>query len=802
MVTGLILGYAAFAVSLGYQILYYGLGEKIHFWCPLGIDNYQILTAIVPWFSALSLGVFASGAEELLYRVIMLGFAQKFLKHFWLANLLQAMAWGFMHSGYPQQPAYARGVELTIEGMFWGWIMRRYGLLPCLVSHYLFDVFCDVIPLLSAPIFRLKLSALVPLVPFLILAIIGIIQRRKKGQAEEDNYVPEVISPPSSKENLVGDGAIGNASHQASDQASAKLGAALLGSSQSAASYVYAPLTKSARIILGLSIAIMLAVCWFWQEPHYAIYQNGAPLKIDRQAAIKIARDQLIKNHFDLNGYTPCANCSDAFLFHKDEFQYMFEKIGFDKTDAIVHRVEHPHLWAVRYFKPECPEEYAVTLDENGQVVSQGITRDEDAAGAKLTEKQARKIAEDFLRQYRPLYEPLVFSDVEVKNRKNRTDYDFQFKSPKYKVADADLIISIAVVGDVPADVSHRWKVPDDWKWAKSKITFPKAIAMIALAIISLAVFALFIWWLISLFLARLIHWRPVLLPALIFLASMALLLLNLIPTSFYFYRTTIPVPSYITMVALGGLIGLLFAGAFIVFFLGLSTGAINQFGWTKQVSFTARSLIPWLAQPDTKTRYNFWLDAFLMAGTYQLFSFLFSVSALTLGQGLSHNVLIVPLIAAHEAANAFSPTLSALAGTIPSVLSALIFVIILISMLAKFGIKKDWQIFGLILAVSIIGAAATLLINTEFYWQEMLFHLISGLTSTLLLWYFLRTAVKRNALSFLVLLFIGQAVYYLHELIKCGWTLWPADIISLVIINCLPLFYLLYLAVQSRQQK
>jgi hypothetical protein len=40
---------------------------------------------------------------------------------------MQAMIWAFMHSSYAQQPAYARGVELTIVGLFYGYIMRRYG---------------------------------------------------------------------------------------------------------------------------------------------------------------------------------------------------------------------------------------------------------------------------------------------------------------------------------------------------------------------------------------------------------------------------------------------------------------------------------------------------------------------------------------------------------------------------------------------------------------------------------------------------------------------------------------------------
>ncbi len=57
-IEALIAGIAACAICLGYQIIYYWLGGHFHYWCPLSLDNYQLLTAAFPSLSAFSLGFF------------------------------------------------------------------------------------------------------------------------------------------------------------------------------------------------------------------------------------------------------------------------------------------------------------------------------------------------------------------------------------------------------------------------------------------------------------------------------------------------------------------------------------------------------------------------------------------------------------------------------------------------------------------------------------------------------------------------------------------------------------------------
>ncbi len=147
-----LLGYVLLGIDLGWIIIYYLSGRWWHIWCPSGVDNYQVLSTVVPCFSAVATGVSAAINEEFLYRVLALSLFQRLTRLFWLANIFQAAAWGFMHSTYPQEPAYARGLELTAVGLVHGWILRRYGLFPCLVAHYLFDALAESKPLLVRPI--------------------------------------------------------------------------------------------------------------------------------------------------------------------------------------------------------------------------------------------------------------------------------------------------------------------------------------------------------------------------------------------------------------------------------------------------------------------------------------------------------------------------------------------------------------------------------------------------------------------------------------------------------------------------
>src|SRR4029077_20392777 len=56
-----------------------------------------------------------------------------------LAVCLPAFSCSFLHSAYPQEPGYIRGIEVGIIGVVAGVVMIRWGILATLLLHYTVD---------------------------------------------------------------------------------------------------------------------------------------------------------------------------------------------------------------------------------------------------------------------------------------------------------------------------------------------------------------------------------------------------------------------------------------------------------------------------------------------------------------------------------------------------------------------------------------------------------------------------------------------------------------------------------------
>lgn len=164
-----LIGYAAAGAWLGWNTIYYLVGKSFDFFSPLDWPLEAVLSSAFEMLNAVNVGVSASINEEFMYRAVALLLLQRLVKNFWMANIIQAAAWSFGHSNYPQEPPFVRGMELLMPGLVGGWLIRHYGILPCLVGHYLYDVFLGVFPLLQSPLASIRFPALLPMLPFALM---------------------------------------------------------------------------------------------------------------------------------------------------------------------------------------------------------------------------------------------------------------------------------------------------------------------------------------------------------------------------------------------------------------------------------------------------------------------------------------------------------------------------------------------------------------------------------------------------------------------------------------------------------
>lgn len=81
----------------------------------------------------------AATSEEAWFRLLAIPLVARVGRYRWIAIVIPAFVWGFLHANYPQQPAWIRGVEVGAIGVVAGIVMLRFGILATLVWHYTVD---------------------------------------------------------------------------------------------------------------------------------------------------------------------------------------------------------------------------------------------------------------------------------------------------------------------------------------------------------------------------------------------------------------------------------------------------------------------------------------------------------------------------------------------------------------------------------------------------------------------------------------------------------------------------------------
>jgi hypothetical protein len=136
-----LLGYLVWVIMLGLQAIIFYSGQKfLGVWREFNALTY-FSSAWIPLLSVFVIGATASLNEEITFRLFGISLAKKYLRNSILAVIVTSIIWGMGHAWYAIFPVWFRIIEISLIGIFYGFIFMRFGLVPLIVAHYLFDVF-------------------------------------------------------------------------------------------------------------------------------------------------------------------------------------------------------------------------------------------------------------------------------------------------------------------------------------------------------------------------------------------------------------------------------------------------------------------------------------------------------------------------------------------------------------------------------------------------------------------------------------------------------------------------------------
>src|SRR6202047_5371170 len=165
-----VIGICLAAAHIGYITVFYIITRKLGAWAPQDLNYENVVSTYIPWVYPLAIGIYAATSEEFLFRLFAIPYLMRLTKSRFLAVVLPAFAWGFLHSNYPQEPAYIRGIEVGLIGIVAGLVMLRWGIWATLIWHYTVDAFLISTSLLRSEGIYLRVSgaiiggaALIPL---------------------------------------------------------------------------------------------------------------------------------------------------------------------------------------------------------------------------------------------------------------------------------------------------------------------------------------------------------------------------------------------------------------------------------------------------------------------------------------------------------------------------------------------------------------------------------------------------------------------------------------------------------------
>ena len=578
-----VIGICLAGAHIGYITIFYIISRKLGAWAPQDLNYENVVSTYVPWVYPLTIGIYAATSEEFLFRLFAIPFLLRTTNSRFLAVVLPAFFWGFLHSNYPQEPAYIRGLEVGLIGIVAGLVMLRWGIWATLTWHYTVDAFLISTSLLRSHGAYLRLSGAVvggaALIPLAIAAVSyatrgGFVTDPALLNSSQPLGGSRVETPPA------------QVFAEAPRETAAPASAPVLPSD-----YVGIP----ARRLTVLAVGGLLGLALLAGVKRDAI-GDFVRFQIDAREATTRGDEVLRKLRVDPNTFHRAATV--AYTFDDYTNEYLRRAIGLAATNRVYREQVPSAFWTVRYFRDSQKEEYFVVMKPDGSLHSIHHTLDEKAPGANLTKEDAQGRAETFLRDEKHLNLAdwnLVESNTDKKVA--RTDHTFEWEQKAALDSasggqGAHARLTLAVQGDEVSGYRVFIKIPQTWRDAESRSTpaqLAQSFAMAAaLGLAVIVVLVVFLRSLKSPAVAR-VPWRPLGTLSVVMLLAGIVIYVNRIPQLLLNYLTSMPlIAYYLTLtISLVFASAIYMAGAVLLlglswFFLEHSFGENCTPGWKK----------------------------------------------------------------------------------------------------------------------------------------------------------------------------------------------------------------------------
>ncbi len=525
-----VVGYGFAAAHIAYVVAFYLIGRRFGVWSPQDIEYSDLLSTSLPWIYPLTISLLAATSEEFWFRLFAVPLLKRWLRSTWIAVLIPAFIWGFLHANYPQQPGYIRGIEVGIIGVAAGFLMLRFGVASTLIWHYTVDAVFIGAYLLRSDSLYFRLSGVVVggavLVPFLISLVL---YRLRGGFLVIEEPVAEPPAPVTTEElPPPGEPAIEPAAPR-----------------------------KTARWLY--TAAVVAAAAALLVHPR----EYGEFIRL---ALTRVRSAQLADRALAARGIKPSdwrRTTEFGANLRVEEFEYLRRIQGARAAEATVGRRTQTGLWRTRYYKPLVKEEWHVWVRQDGGLERIDHLLDEKAPGPRLPVNDARARAAEYLRGTQNVeVERQRLVEANEEKRDNRSDHTFVWEDPAFAAGEARARVSVEMVGDEPSFYRRFLKLPEQWL---REFRRPRLLGFLIPGVMgAIGTFLLVV--VLRRLSRHVYHWRTYLIPTLAGVAITLISALNDWPVFWSGYSTETPPSDYAIQYVLGRLMmaSLLGAGVFI----------------------------------------------------------------------------------------------------------------------------------------------------------------------------------------------------------------------------------------------